>query len=771
MSELRIMLFGPPRIERDGAPVDLGRRKALALTAYLAATGTRHSRDSLAALLWPENDPASAKAELRRALSLLSTTLGPASVEADRATAGLGPGARVDTTLFRSLLAECRTHGHPEEETCPRCLPLLAEAVELAGADFMAGFSLAECEEFEAWTRGESETLRAARAGALARLSLLREEAGETSLAMEAVRRWLALDPLCEPAHRRLMALFAAAGQRSQALRQYDECVRVLRREAGAEPEAETTELWKRIRDRRFTAHPAAHGAHTPGSSGRRSGSPLTPGRRRILAAAGALLGIILAAGAVYLAVRGSTRAPASIAVLPLVDTSGSAGQEWFAEGMTEAVLTELARLSGFRVTSHESVRGYAGTTKTVPAIRRELGVHFLVEGSVMRVGDRVRIAVQLIDAERDVHVWAEIYERPWTDILRLQKSIATDVADRVRVRLSGPEKVRLAADSRVDAEAYETTLVGQYLLAKLPGQDPEQFERARGVFQAAVDRDPRHAPAWVGLANCYWGATQFGVYPPDTGMRLAKEAAEKALAIDPSLPDAHTVLALIHFLFDWDWKAAEAEFRAAIELAPSSADAHRWYGSLLSSQGRHGEAIVEVERAWGMDPLSVLNGVNVAARYYYARRYDKAIAAARIAEEMEKDFYMAPMMAGEAYAVKKDYPNAIASLTRAVELAGDMGMEPLAFLGWLYGSIGRKADAEDVIRRLDGMEARGASIAPFLRAEPLLGLGQTGRALDLLEKAYEEHDLNLVWNFTDPILDVLKGEPRFAALKRKLGL
>jgi TolB-like protein/DNA-binding SARP family transcriptional activator/Tfp pilus assembly protein PilF len=774
MPDLRIRLFGPPRIERDGTAVGLGRRKAVALAAYLAAAGGSHSRDAVAALLWPENDPASARAEMRRSLSLLTTTLGRALIDADRTLVGFHGEVWVDVARFRSLLAESGTHGHGRQAACPRCLPLLKEAAELGAADFMSGFSLGECAEFESWMRGESERLRAERADVLRRLCALREQGGELPLALDAARGWLALDPLCEPAHRRLMALYAASGQRSSALRQYQDCLRTLREEAGAEPENETTELWQKIRDKRFTAAPAGMAERdAPAMVGapafRRPAAGLTRGRRGALLAAGVALVVLLAAGAVLLGLRRVPQSPTPIAVLPLVDTSGQAGQEWFAEGMTEAVLTELARIRGFQVTSHESVKGYAGTTKTVPVIRRELGISYLVEGSVMRVGDRVRIAIQLIDARRDIHVWAEIYERPWADILDVQKEIAADVCERVRVRLSTPEKHRLASSGHVNTAAYEASLVGEYLLAN--NITPDGLQRAFASFETAIAKDPGYAPAYVGLANYYWGATQFGIFPPDQGMPRAKEAAEKALSLDGSLSGAHTVLALIHFLFDWDWKAAEQEFRTAIELEPSSVEAHRWYGSLLSSQARHADAIAEVVRARDLDPLSVLNGVNVAARYYYARQYDKAIAEARTDQEMEKDFYMAPMMAGEAYAAEKDYPRAIAALRQAAELAGDWGMEPLAFLGYLYGVLGRADEARDIIKSLDAMEDKGSAIAPFLRAEPLLGLGETDKALGLLEKAYDEHDLNLVWNFQDPILDRLHGEPRFVALKKRLGL
>jgi TolB-like protein/DNA-binding SARP family transcriptional activator len=765
MPDIRIRLFGPPRFERDGRTVALGRRKAMALAAFLAAAGGSRGREALTALLWPENDPASARAEMRRTLSLLTSTFGPGVIEADRTTVAFAADAWVDVAHFRSLLADCRSHGHEPHDACPRCLPLLAEAAEVGALDFMSGFSLADCAEFEDWVRSESERLRAEKADALRRLCALQAAAGELRAALDTARRWLAVDSLCEPAHRQLMSLYAATGQRSSALRQYQECVRSLRAEVGSEPEKETTALWEQIRNRRFVRAPETSRRQAfPGIKGARARN-----RRPAFLAAGVALALLLAGGALLIGLLRAPHPPIPIAVLPLVDTSGQRGQEWFAEGMTEAVLTELARLRGFQVTSHESVRRYAGAGKPVPVISRELGVAYILEGSVMKVGDRVRIAIQLIDARRDAHVWAEIYERPWVDIIGLQREIAADVCERVKLRLSTLEKSRLASSSPVNAAAYEASLVGQYQLKD--SFNSEGFQRAFESFKTAIARDPGYAPAWVGLANCYWGATQFGVFPADQGMPRAREAAQKALALDDTLPGGHTVLALVHFLYDWDWKAAEKEFRTAIDLEPSSVEAHRWYGSLLSSQARHADAIAEVVRARDLDPLSALNGVNVAARYYYARQYDKAVAEALADEKMDPGFYMPAMVAGWAYTALKDYPRAIAALTRSANLAGDWGMEPLAFLGYVYGIQGKSGETRDVIARLDAMEEHGSIIAPFLRAEPLLGLGELDKVFGFLGKAYDERDLNLVWNFQDPILDRLRGDPRFAALKKKLGL
>jgi TolB-like protein/DNA-binding SARP family transcriptional activator len=759
MPDIRIRLFGSPRIEIDGKAVDLGRRKALALACYLAAAGRDHAREVVAALLWPENDPASSRAELRRALSLLTTTFGSDLFNATRTSVSFSGQAWVDVARFRALLSECRGHGHAPQKACGRCLPLLEEAAAVSAADFLSGLSLGDCEEFESWRRDESERLRAERADALRRLCGLQEERGDLRGSIASARHWLALDPLCEGAHRQLMRLYVAAGQRSSALRQYQACERILRDEAGSEPETETTALFQLIRHRR-TVRP---GGAATGRSARSRRS------HAALIAAGAVLLLFLAAGGALLAGMRAPRSTAAIAVLPLVDTSGRAGQEWFAEGMTEAVLTELARISSFRVTSHESVRRYAGADKPISRIRRELGVDFVLEGSVMRVDDRVRVSVQLINARRDSHVWAETYERTVTDALGMQREIAADVCERVRVRLSSSERTRLVSSVSVNAAAYEASLLGDYLLKG--SMTPEGFQGAFESFKTAIARDPGFAPAYVGLANCYWGATQFGIFAPQEGMTRAKETAEKALSLDASLPGAHTVLALVHFLYDWDWAAAEREFKTAIALEPSSVDAHRWYGSLLSSRARHTEAIAQVKLARGIDPLSVLNGVNVAARLYYARQYDAAIAEALADEKMDPAFSMAPMVAGWAYAAQKDYPRAVAALTRSANLAGDWGMEPLAFLGYVYGIQGKVADARNAIARLDAMAEHGAIISPFLRAEPLLGLGDADQAIGLLVQAYDERDLNLVWNFQDPILDRLRDDPRFITLKQKLGL
>jgi tetratricopeptide (TPR) repeat protein len=376
---------------------------------------------------------------------------------------------------------------------------------------------------------------------------------------------------------------------------------------------------------------------------------------------------------------------------------------------------------------------------------------------------------LQLIDARTDTHMWAASYERPWADILSLQKEIAGDVSEQVQVRLTAVERRRLASRRPVVPAAFQASLDGMFRMQDLWSR--ESFQRAVDTFKAAVARDPGFAPAWVGLANCYWGANQFGVIPTKEAMPGTREAANRAVSLDGSSAAAHTVLAFVHYLYDRDPAASEREFRTALRLAPSSAEAHRWYGSLLSSLGRHAEAIAEVEKARDIDPRDLINRLNVAARLYYARHYDAAIDEAMVAEGMAPGFYMPLMVEGWAYAGKKDYTKAITALTQSSVLAGDTGMEPLAFLGYVLGTIGRTEEARAAVAKLDGIAAKGVEIAPFFRAEPLLGIGETERALDWIEKACDEGDLNLVWNFQDPVLDNLRSHPRFISVKKKLGL
>ncbi len=295
-----------------------------------------------------------------------------------------------------------------------------------------------------------------------------------------------------------------------------------------------------------------------------------------------------------------------------------------------------------------------------------------------------------------------------------------------------------------------------------------ETVEKARAYFEQAIALDPTFAPAVAALANCYWGAAQFGLIAPQQAMPRALELADEAIRLDPELAGPHVVRAFVLYLFEWDWQSAELEFQTALALNASSVDAYRWYGSLLTTLGRHDEAVAMVREAARLDPASPLNIVNVSARLYYARQYEAAIREADRALQLEPDFWMGHLIKGESLVALGKYELGIAALSRAEQADG--GLEPASYRAYALARSGHAEEASALLSRLE-KDSDAAFNSPFLLAGGYLGLGNTDRVLTLLERAYDDRDLNLVWNIRDPALDALNATPRFKALMTKLHL
>lgn len=783
MDTLRITLFGSPAIVVNGVAVDPGRRKVSALAAYISATEAPQSRDAICAILWPDKSARSARAELRRTISTLQSLTGANFLEVTRSSITMNPLVTVDAREFQALVNSVSAHHNHTDQHCPDCARALERAVALYRDDFLAGFSLSDSSVFDDWMINEAERLRDLLNVALERLSRPELPAGEAGLTdshlMAAARKWLLLDNLNEAAHRRIMTLYTLAGQRGHALRQYAACERLLSEELNASPSPQTVELKRKIESGSLEASSPpgeeVSSALQPAPGSRSVAAPERGSRRKPLVAVllAALAVVAVSPALIYgtlAIVNGENSQGIHIAVLPLVDDSIGSRDEWFAGGMTEEIITDLAKIRELRVTSRTSVEVLAVSRPSIPEIRNRLGVDYVVEGSVLKADNRVRVTAQLIDAKSDRHVWADEFESDLTDIIALQGRIAGNIASQVSARLSRNEVTALKRTKPVDPAAYEAYLLGAYELARMPF-DMEVGRKSIDDLKRSIELDESYAPAHAALANYYWGATQFGLYSNDEGMKLAKAEAQRAVALDENLSDAHTVLGFLLFLHDYDWRGSERAFKRAVSLKPSSAEAHCWYGSLLCTKGRFDEAIAEVTKARDLDPLSLLNILNVAMRLYYSRDYDGAIKQAAIARNMEEDFYMSHMVLGYALAAKGSYDEAIQALETAATLAGDGAMEPLAILSCVGNLAQRTADAERAEKSLDALAARGIALSPLLRSYIPLGRGDYDAAMDLIEQAYAERDLNLAWNFQDPFFDPLRKLPRFVRLKRQLDL
>ncbi len=457
-----------------------------------------------------------------------------------------------------------------------------------------------------------------------------------------------------------------------------------------------------------------------------------------------------------------------SIAVLPLANLSGDPEQEYFVQGMTEALITDLAKIGSLRVISRTSVMRYNQTDKPLPQIARELNVDTVVEGSVLRSGERVRITAQLIDAAKDQHLWAESYERDLRDVLTLQSEVAGAIAREIKVKLTPQEQARLASPRSVDPEAYQAYLRGRYYWNK---RSEDGFRKGLEYFQQAIAKDPTYALAYAGLADCYalLGAVGYAGAETKEVMAKAKAAARKALEIDDTVAEAHASLAFITFRFDWNWPEAEREFRRAIELNPNYPTAHQWYAMDLGIMGRTEEALAEIRRAQELDPLSLTINAGVARLLKSAGQQDKAIEQIRKTLEMDPNFIQAYFDLGLIYTESGMYQQAIAEFEKGGTLSGG-NPQIKSGLGLAYGLSGRRADALRILDQLNEQSERGY-VSPFSIAVVYAGLGEKDRTLAWLEKAYEVRANEMVYIKTELIFDNLRSDPRFQDLLRRIGI
>lgn len=506
-----------------------------------------------------------------------------------------------------------------------------------------------------------------------------------------------------------------------------------------------------------------------PQHSGNASGGmPVAVRERRTWATAVSVLVLILLAIGVWtwrrerLQGEASGAAVRSLAVLPLENTSGDPSQEFFAEGMTDELTTQLAEIGSLRVISRTSVMQYKGSKKSLPEIAKDLRVDAVVEGSVMRSGNRVRITAQLIQAATDKHLWAKSYEGDAQDVLGLQRSVAQEIADEVKARLTPEEQKRLSTPRPVNPAAHEAYLKGLYLDS---GSDADQL-KAKDYFERAIQIDPNYAPAYAGLAQYYWSGLE--LHPRDS-MPLARRNALKALKLDPDLAKAHLELAAIRFYTDWDWTGADQEFHRALELNSGDAEGHRLYSFFLAALGRREDALAQIRRAQDLDPLSTSTQVTAGFVFYYVQQYDNAIEQCRGVFELDPGSAGAYDCLGASYLAKGMYEEAIAAAQRASSLSGN---DPARLVGLAraYALADRKADALAVVAHLRE-EANARYVPPYFFAVTYAALGQKDQAFKWLEKAFLEHDYYLAWLKVDPAMDPVRSDPRFEQIFRDVNL
>ena len=763
-----------------------------ALLSYLALAGPRgfHRRDTLSALFWPEYDAEQARHALRQSVYFLRRALGTETIvsRGDEELALAPDQVRCDVWEFEAAIDQARP----------------ADALVLYRGELLAGFHISAAPDFERWLDEERSRLRRRAVEAGWALAAARERDGDAAGAADAGRHAAALSPTDETALRRLMLLLERVGDRAAAVRAYEAFAWKLEEEYELEPSAETQAVVARIRaepgegqaaapdHQSGLSPPAGDGNSRAGMrvAGPSTGPPLGAtatlpaegesvapawlGRprapwKRVGSVMAVLAALIVAGWAIRNQLRPETPEIRRLAVLPLANHTGDARQEYFVDGLHEALVTELSQIPGLTVISRQSTVQYRDTDRAVPVIARELQVDALLEGSVFRAEDSVRITVQLVRADPEGHMWAGTYHGALRNAIALQGEVARAVGGAIHARSVPEPLARLAAPS-VSPDAQEAYLQGLYHLERqivtMELSSSERLELLRTAV-ANLERAAALAPEWATahakLARAYhWIASSYGELAPEFYPK-SKAAALRALKLDPNEAQAHASLGFVLFNYDWDWEGAERSIQRALALDPNS---HQWiYAMFLVVTGRYDEAATHFQRAQERNPLSSILKLQLAYAYLCAGRHEDAIAEL---EELQARIGDSPdwlsSSFGEMYLAKSMYPEAIAALERAVA-ASDSNPESVALLAYGYASAGRVGDARRLVLWLE--QRPGRWYAPQLYT----ALGDTGRAIVMIQSAFEQRSENILYLRCSPAYQALRDQPRIRDIVRRVGV
>ena len=489
--------------------------------------------------------------------------------------------------------------------------------------------------------------------------------------------------------------------------------------------------------------------------------------RRNLLIALAAL--VLLSTGigvfvSFYLSRRNSA-AIQSIAVLPFENQNQNPDSEYLADGLTESIIYRLSQLPNLKVSPRSSVFHYKGKESDPLKIGNELGVAAVLSGRITQRGDRITISTELTDVRNNKLLWGEQYDRQLSELLSTQREIAGEIAEKLRLQISGADQ-RLANKHYTESnEAYQSYLKGRYYWNK---RTRDGYNKAIDHFKAAIDKDPSFALAYAGLADCYNILSSYGLSRPSESFPLGKAAVTKALELDDTLAEAHTSMAYLKYQYEWDWVGSEREFKRAIELNPNYPTAHHWYGLVLANMGRLDEAFAELKRAQDLDPLSLVIIASTGWTLYEAHRYDEAIAQFQKALDLDQNFARAHWGIAEPYALKGDNNKAIAELERTIQL--DNSDSTQALLAETYARAGRRLESKKLLEEL--IQQRDSKYVDAYRlAQIYAALGDKEKALGTLEEAYRERSSLIVWLKLEPKFDGLRSDSRYADLVRHIGL
>ena len=452
-----------------------------------------------------------------------------------------------------------------------------------------------------------------------------------------------------------------------------------------------------------------------------------------------------------------------SLAVLPLMNASADSNMEYLSDGITENIINNLTQLPKLRVVPRNTVFRYKGTEIDPQEIGQAFNVRVVLTGRVRQFGDKLIVGVELVDVASDSQLWGEQFNREVTDIFKIQEEIASEIIEKLRLKLTDTEKKRLAKRHTRKTESYQLYLKGRFYWNK---RTEDALKKGIDFFRQAIEVDPTYALAYAGIADCYGVLSFFGDLSPKESATKASAAAKKALEIDDTLAEVHTSLGLVKLIYDWDWQAAEREFKRAIKLSPNYATARDWYSTYLMASGKIDEAIEEIKRAQELDPLSPIITTGLARQFYYARRPENAVQECLKILDMEPTFAPAHWFLGQAYEQLGRYDEGISELQQAVHFSGERALM-LGSLGYTYAVSGRSAEAEATLTRLQDKSRH--NVPALSLALIHAGLGQNDAAFEWLDKAYSERFGWLIFLNVDPKLDNLRLDPRFTHLLQRL--
>jgi len=455
-----------------------------------------------------------------------------------------------------------------------------------------------------------------------------------------------------------------------------------------------------------------------------------------------------------------------SIAVLPFENVAGDPEHEYLSDGITGSLINILATIPKLRVMAQSTVFRYKGRAIDVQAIGRELNVRAVLTGRMMHSGASLRIGAELVDVATGTQLWSARYDRSPGEIFAVEDEISNEISDKLRLRLTRKEKKRLTRHHTENAEAYRLYLKGRHHWNKWT---EEGFYKAIEYFRQAVDTDPSYALAYIGLADSYVLLGWNSYLPPHEAFPKGKAAALAALKLDPDLAEAHAPLAAVLWLHDWQWHEAEAEFKRSLELCPTYATANHWYAEYVMTMGRHGEAMARMKKTQDLDPLWLIINVAVGWALYNARRYDEAAEQLRLTIELDRNYPMTYWILGLLLRKTGRYDLAIAEGEKAIRLSGGSPLMRAA-LAHTFGTAGKTTEARQILEDLTKL-AKQKYVASYIFAGIHIGLGENDRAIDYLEKSYEEHSHWLIYLRIDPGMDGLRDNPRFQDLLRRVGL